>query len=162
MTATCHPIPQTVAQEMLQGVVQAICNRPGETAAQREARALDVVRSVLAFTPRDPVEIMLAGLAVGHYHLILDSLHDAFGAPADGAARRANSGIAGLDRVMTGLLKELRIAQTRPAEGTVEVPLQEAPAARLAAKRKAEVRPPPAPTAPRPGPAADWRDAAPE
>jgi len=163
MSATCHPIPPAVAQEMLQGVVEAICDRPEETAAQREARALDVVRSVLAFMPRDPVEIMLAGLAVGHYHLILGSLHEAFGAAADGTARRVNSGIAGLDRALTGLLKELRIAQTRPLEEATDLARQDAAAARPAATREAEARQP----APHPGPAADcqasdWRDAAPE
>ena len=120
MNSTCHPIHQTEAQEMLQSVVRAICDRPGENAEQREVRARDVERSVRAFAPRDPVEIMLAGMAVGHCHLILDSLHSALSAPAGGVAGRTNSGIAGLDRAMIGLLKELRIAQTRPLEGAAD------------------------------------------
>ena len=126
MTAICLPIPSTVAQEMVRGVIDAVCDRPGETAAQRDARARDVERSVLAFAPRDPVEFMLAGLAVAHYHLILDSMHDAFGEASRIAVGRTNSGVAGLDRAMTGLLRELRIAQKRPQEEAVaaEAPVE--------------------------------------
>jgi hypothetical protein len=111
---------------MVRGVVDAVCDRPGDTAAQRDARAREVERSVLAFAPRDPVEIMLSGLAVAHYHLILDSMHDAFGEQSKVEVGRTNSRIAGLDRAMTGFLRELRIARKRPLEEAVvaEVPVE--------------------------------------
>ncbi len=164
MTATCHPITQTAAREMLQGVVFAICDRPGETMAQREARAHEVVLSVMAFKPRDPVEIMLAGMAVAHYHLIMDSTHDAFGEPTDIPRGRGNAGVVGLDRALTGFLKEIRIAQTRPLEDAAEPPRRDAPVeadATQPPKRAAEVQPPSAaPTAQR-TPTPSWEDAAP-
>ncbi len=119
MTSTCHPISAADAHEMMRGVVHAVCDRPGEAVTRREARAHDVVRSVMAFEPRDAVEIMLAGLAVMHFHLLLASTHEAFGMLATGPSGRANSGIAALDRAMNGFIKELRIAQKRPVVDAV-------------------------------------------
>jgi len=153
MTATCYPTPKIVAQEMLQGVVHATCDRQGETPAQRDARSRSVVHSVLAFEPRDPVEVMLAGMVVTHFHLILDSAHDAYDAAPDNRKARINSGINGLGRQMGGFLKELQSAQLRPLAAAA-APSTDAPAEKPAPK------PPPAARKTQ-TPAADWRDAAP-
>jgi hypothetical protein len=119
MTAICCPAPQAVAQDMLHGIVHAICDRPWEVAARREALAREVVHSVMSFAPRDPVEIMFAGLTVAHYHLILDSTHDALRAQLPDQKMRTRSGVVALDRTMVGHMKEIRAAQTRPEEEAI-------------------------------------------
>jgi hypothetical protein len=100
---------------MLQRVIRTICDRPGDTQAEREARSLHVARSVLGFRPRDSMEFMLAGMVVIHAHLIEDSANDAFQGEAE--ARRTKSTVVALDRMMLGFLREFRIAQKRPLEG---------------------------------------------
>jgi hypothetical protein len=166
MTAICHPATTAVAQDMPAGVVLAICERPGDTPVQREALTHSVVHSVMAFEPRDPVEIMFAGMVVTHFHLILHCAHDAFHeAPRDGKGR-GKATIVALDRSMVGFAKELRAAQTRPMEEGHEAASRVAPAepvAKSASKSQAESRRPPA-SAPSPrqaAPVADWRSAAP-
>jgi hypothetical protein len=103
-----------VSQTMLQGIVETICDRPGDTAAQRDARSREVVGSVQGFAPRDPVELMLAGMIVMHAHLIHDSVRDMLRGQDDYVRVRAKSAIVALDRGMIGFLRQLRIAQKRP------------------------------------------------
>jgi hypothetical protein len=114
MIETCYPTPQAVAQDMLQGVVRAICDRPDQSAAQREALSRSVVHTVMAFLPRDPVEIMFAGLIVTHFHLVLHSAHDALRGHPDNERPRAKSDILAAGRAMLGYARELRLAQERP------------------------------------------------
>ncbi len=115
MTATATPsaTADAVAQSMLLDIVESVCDRPGETAERREARARDVTGSVLAFNPRDPVEIMLAGMVVTHIELIRASAREALLDQKDISRGRAKSSIVALARVVLGLLKELRLAQKR-------------------------------------------------
>jgi hypothetical protein len=163
MTQTCHPITQAVAQDMLRGLVEAICDRPAQTKAQRDSRSTEVVHSVLAFEPRDPVEMMLAGLVVTHFHLISHAAHEAFGEQPEDVRPRARSGIVALDRAMVGFVKELRTAKTRPMEGAEEVARSDAPAAQAARatpEREAEASPSAAVVTA--NTAVSWRDGAPE
>jgi hypothetical protein len=106
--------PTPVSPTILQGIVEAICDRPGESAEQRRARSCDVVRCVQSFAPRDPVELMFAGMAVLHAHLIEDSARDLFRERDERLKTRAKSSIAALDRGMLGFLRELRVASKRP------------------------------------------------
>ena len=110
MIATPQETGPGVSPTMLQGIVASICDRPGDTDAQREARSRDVVDAVQGFEPRDPVELMLAGMAVIHAHLIQDSVHDLVREQDDRLRARGKSTIVALDRAMVGFLKELRIA----------------------------------------------------
>jgi hypothetical protein len=105
-----------VSQTMLQGIVETICDRPGDTVAQRDARSREVVGSVQSFAPRDPVELMLAGMVVMHAHLIHDSVRDLLRGRDDQLNARTKSAIVALDRGMIGFLRQLRIAQKRPLE----------------------------------------------
>jgi hypothetical protein len=115
MTASCHPLPRNVVEEMLQLVGRAICDRPGETAAQREGRTNQMVHSTLGFAPRDGLEFMLAGLAIGHFNLILDSMRDVFrGQLVDQLKAKTKTTIVALDRAMLEMIKELRVESLRP------------------------------------------------
>ncbi len=128
---------------MIQGLVEAICDRPGQTAARREARATEVVHSTMAFQPRDAVEMMLAGMVVTHFHLVSHVAHDAFRTRPEDPKPRATSGIVALGRAMVGFAKELRAARTRPMEEAMEAAA--APEPSVAANEQAAT---PGPTAP--------------
>jgi hypothetical protein len=107
---TTHVLPRT----LLTGIVEAICDRSEDTPEQREERFRDVVAAVEAHAPRDAMEVMLAGLAVLHAHLIQDSARDLLREQDDRIRSRTKSAIAALDRGMLGFLRELRIARKRP------------------------------------------------
>jgi len=114
MTAYCHPMPHQIAEEMLQVVARAICDRPGESPAQRESRTHQMVHSVTGLTPRDGLEYMLSSLVVGHFNLILDSLHEVFAGQADAMKARTKSTIVAFDRAFIGMIRELRLERARP------------------------------------------------
>jgi hypothetical protein len=129
MTSFCQPMPQSVVQDMLQIVARAICDRPGDTAAQREGRTRQMVYSVLGFEPRDGLEYMLATTIVGHFHLILDSMRGVFEGQADSVKAKTKSGIVSLDRMMLGFIRELRLVRHRPLARWAEDAQREAEAA---------------------------------
>jgi hypothetical protein len=106
--------PPILPRTLIQGIVEAICDRPGDTPEQRDERSRDVVEAVQGFGPRDPVEAMLAGLAVLHAHLIQDSARDLLREQDNRVRSRTKSAIAALDRGMLGFLRELRVARKRP------------------------------------------------
>jgi hypothetical protein len=108
--------PRASPRSLLLGIVEAICDRPGVTPEQREETFRDVVEAVEAHAPRDPVEVMLAGMAVLHAHLILNSARDLLREQDDRLRSKTKSAIAALDRGMLGFLRELRIARKRPLE----------------------------------------------
>jgi hypothetical protein len=127
MTATCHPLPPFVAHEMLQTAARAMCDRPGENAAQRESRTNHMVQMALAMEPRDGLEHMLSILAVGHFNLILDSMRDVFQGQQDAMNARAKSIIVALDRSLLGFVRELRVSRKRPSAGPAVEGLVAAP-----------------------------------
>jgi hypothetical protein len=170
------PAPQQAqpfsSPTMLQGIVDTICDRRHDTAEQRDARSRDVVGSVLGFASRDSLELMLAGMAVIHAHLIEDAARDLFRERDERLKARAKSALTGLDRVMMSFLREFRIARKRqlpandaaapaaehapePAVEPVPEPTTAQSAARIIeeAKTRVEVtkpKPSPIPRAPRP------------
>ena len=160
MTAIPHLLPQSVAQYMMQGLVEALCGRPGETPARRDARAHAVAHEVMAFQPRDPVEIMLAGMVVTHAALILDTARDVMGEAAGTVRARTKALVVSLDRAMMGFLKELRLARARPVEEqavegqAVEAPVQTraAPPARTKSPVQASASTPASGRTPSPAP----------
>jgi hypothetical protein len=113
MIAAQQQTQQIVAQSMLRSIAETICDRPEDTEAQRDARSRDVIHTVLGFQPRDPVEIMLAGMVVTHVHLVQDSARDVLRGQEELLKARTKSTIVALDRGMIGCLKELRMARTR-------------------------------------------------
>jgi hypothetical protein len=114
MSSTCQPLPQSVAQEMLQVVARAICDRPGDNPAQRESRTRQMVYSTMGFQPRDGLEYMLSTMLVGHFNLILDSMHDVFLGQVDTMKARTKATIVALDRSILAFVRELRLAGMRP------------------------------------------------
>jgi hypothetical protein len=121
MTASCQPLPQSVAEEMLQVVARAFCDRPGESPAQRDSRTGQMVHSIMGMQPRDGLEYMLSTMLVGHYQLILHSMHEMFRGQTESVSARTKSTIVALDRAMLGILKELRVQRKRPLAGLAEI-----------------------------------------
>jgi len=138
MTAFCHPMPHQVAEEMLQVVTRAICDRPGESPAQRDSRTRQLVHSITGLTPRDGLEHMLSSLVVGHFNLILDSLHEVFAGQGDAMKARTKTTIVALDRAFVGLIKELRTERRRPLAKWTEAEVHTAEAAAPASTTAAE------------------------
>ena len=120
MTATCHPLPQSIAQEMLQVAARALCDRPGDNPAQRDGRTRQMVHSTLGFEPRDGLEYMLSTLVFGHFSLILDSMHEVFQGQLDTMKMRTKTTIVALDRSMLALVREWREARKRSPANSAE------------------------------------------
>jgi hypothetical protein len=125
MTATCQPLPRSVAEEMLQVVARAICDRPGDSPVQRESRTRQMVHTTLGSEPRDGLEYMLSTLVFAHFNLILDSMHDVFQGQLDLVKARTKTTIVALDRSMLALVRELREARKRPLEQAAEAVTRE-------------------------------------
>lgn len=114
MSVCCQPLPLPVVEEMFQVVARALCDRTGDSPAQRESRTRQMILSSLGFEPRDGVEYMLATLAFGHFQLLLDAMHDVLVGESGTAKARNRSSVVALNRAMLGLLRELREARSRP------------------------------------------------
>jgi hypothetical protein len=114
MNSTCQPLPQSVVEETLQIAARAICHRPGDTAQQRASRTRQMVYSILGFEPRDGLEYMMATMVVGHFHLILESMHSVFQGQMDSVKAKTKTGIVSLDRAMLAYVRELRLVRHRP------------------------------------------------
>ena len=122
MNASCQPMPQQLANEMLQIVARALCERPGDSIAQRDSRTLQMVLSVLGFVPRDGLEYMLSSMAVGHFHLILDSMRDVFHGQDDKLKAKTKTTIVALNRAMLETVREMRLEQKRLVDRSAEAP----------------------------------------
>jgi hypothetical protein len=128
MTATCHPLPPSIADEMRQVAARALCDRPGDNPAQRDSRTRQMVHSTLGFEPRDGLEYMLSTLVFAHFELILDSMRDVFQGQLDSMKLRTKAGIVALDRTMLAFVKEMRTERRRPlARETRETPATSVP-----------------------------------
>jgi hypothetical protein len=120
MSSPCQPLPQSLAEEMLQVVARAICDRPGDSSTQRDSRTRQMVHSVLGFEPRDGLEYMLSTIAFGHFQLILDSMRDVFHGQTDALKARTKTTIVALDRAMLEMVRELRFSGRRPTARSAE------------------------------------------
>ena len=116
-----NPFADTsVAQFMLHGLITSLGRGPDETQQQRALRALEITSSTLAFQPRDPVEMLLAGLVVMHARLIQDTARDLVIGQDRVLITRTKSTLAALDRAVLGFLRELRVAKKRKIDDWAE------------------------------------------
>ena len=138
MNATCHPLPLSVAKEMLQLVARSLCVIPGDNPAQRESRTRQMVYTTMGFEPRDGLEYMLSTLSIGHFYLILDSMRDALRGQMDEIKGRTKTTMVAMDRAMLGMLKEMRVQQQRPLAAGAQATQQEPIAAGTAMDWMAE------------------------
>ena len=160
MTAACHPFPADAAQGFLAFATRALCDHPGETRPDAEARTRQMVHTALGFEPRDGLEFMLSSLIYGQVVVLLDAMHDVFHAEPGPQKHRARTGVATLNRALLSTLREFRLQKTRPAAPNASAPQAEtatqtnpAPATPPTAtpppgpRPEAEAKPPPHPPA---------------
>jgi len=139
MTAHCQPLPGNLVDEMLQLVARAICDRPGENAAQRCSRTNQMVHSTMGFAPKDGLEVMLASVVIGHFNLILDSMRDVFQGQAEPVKAKTKTTIVALDRAMLEMIKGLREERRRPSAPSVDVAQHDAAVAAAPELNDAEI-----------------------
>ncbi len=152
MNASCQPLPRSVAEEMLQVVARALCDRAGDSPEQRTGRTRQMVLSTLGMAPRDGLEMMLATLVFGHFQVILDSMADVFRGQTDALKAKTRAAIVPLGRAMREMIRELREVQQRPTLLSPE-DVQSADAG-AAQPQQTEPQTPPAVEVPEPDPLA--------
>ena len=111
------PASPLVAKTMLQDIVRTLAVHPGDTPDQMAARAETVATTVLSLQPRDPMEMMFAGMAVTHLYLGQDAAGDAMRGKEGTLKARARTAVLGFDRMVLRAVKELRTAQKRDVAG---------------------------------------------
>lgn len=119
MTAFCQPLSVFVIEDLFRDVARSLCERPADTIAEKEMRIQRMVHTALGFQPRDGMEYMLTTMTMGHFDLIMDSMHDVFQGQIDTMKARTKSGIVALGRSLLGMARELRTYQARPLVETV-------------------------------------------
>jgi hypothetical protein len=130
----------TAHQALLEDIVGALCSRPGEGAARRSVRVKGVVGAVEALSTGDPVSTMIAGMAVTHFHLILDAARDVLGQQNGPMKARETAAIAALGRAMNTFLKSRR--PERPAAAPKPVAEPATPEAETPARKPDPVKGP--------------------
>ena len=118
MSATGFSFEQ-LATHLLQGFVEALPCQEGETEARAMTRTRTTIFSIMAFLPRDALEMMLSGQVVMHNALIQDSARDILRGQTEALKARTKSTAVALSRLMLAHLGALHRAQARPAEGAM-------------------------------------------
>ena len=122
MTTPCHPIPASLAQHYLAQTKAALCDRPGESAAENAERTKRMVHTAMGFEPRDGMEYMLATLVQAQYEVILKATKDALQGTEDAASPKAISALAAMNRVMLSTIRALKTARERPLAEDEDAP----------------------------------------
>ena len=106
---------------IIDGIANAVCERPGESLQQRATRIRAASETIRAFQPGDAIQAMLAGHCLMFHELIVDSvLHTLRGEP-DTARRATRSNIVAMDKAFGNNLTRLERAKTRDAEASPDV-----------------------------------------
>lgn len=117
-------------------VIDAIAARPGQSETERAAWVDSATRRIIAFEPRDGMEVMLACQAVMVQFLMLDAFRDAANAATPEQARRRRGQAAILGRAHSTILKEVRTHRASvariskgadPAAPAIHAPIAQSP-----------------------------------
>jgi hypothetical protein len=115
--------------EIVGGIAKAVSNRDGEPRPLHEARIRAATYMVMAFSPRDAIEAMIAGQCVMMHEMMVDSVHKTLRSEEEDRRRPTRAGIVAMDRAFGANLARLDRYQTRrpwtldtnPAEGIDEM-----------------------------------------
>lgn len=94
---------------MIRAAIDSLTSAPGFTKEQQKARSEAVVCGIMAFLPSDPVQTMLASLAVAQHFALLDTFRALNAGGPDERGLRASS--VAQTRVILSLVKELRLVR---------------------------------------------------
>ena len=98
----------------LEGVLQALCDRPGETGDQRRVRQKASMGLIMGLMPRDVLQMMLAGQAALMNTLIADAGSDVLRGMVDRLKLKAQANVTAMSRVMLAQLENLMRLQHLP------------------------------------------------
>ena len=108
-------------------IARALCQREGETPRQRYDRTQAAAHTVMAFTPRDAIEAMLAGHCVMFHEMIVDSVNTTMGGEETAKRRGTRSNIVAMDKAFGNNLERLERYQSRQAQGLADAKAVKAP-----------------------------------
>ena len=115
----------SLAASMFGGVMNALGDRAGLSPAQKQARETATVAMIMAFLPRDGLEMMFASQAVMFHELAADAAHDVLSGLEPALKLKAQSNTIAMGRLVHENLDRLLKLRARPAEGQIEAPVQE-------------------------------------
>jgi hypothetical protein len=107
---------------VITSMVKALCERPGDSREQQFIQAQATSRMVLAFTPRDTVEAMLAGHCVMLHEMMVESIGETLRAEPGPTRRSTRSAVLSMDRAFGKNLANLLRYQKRESQGTRDAP----------------------------------------
>jgi hypothetical protein len=115
--------------EIVGGIAKAVSDRDGQPRQQHENRIRAASYMVMAFSPRDAIEAMIAGQCVMMHEMMVDSVHKTLRSEEENFRRPTRAGIVAMDRAFGANLARLDRYQTRraqtpdtnPAEGLDEM-----------------------------------------
>jgi hypothetical protein len=125
-TLSCVPVPNIVAEEMLQNISRALCFPAEATPEQNQSLTRQLVYTTLSFEPRDGLEIQLSTMVYGHCGMIFDSMKDVYSGLTPMEKLRIKRNIVDMDQKLLALLREYRAERERPLAKAHEIPAPEA------------------------------------
>jgi hypothetical protein len=122
MPATASFTFENLATEILRGIIETVAERHGDTEAQRFSRHQTTVFSVMAFLPRDALEMMLAGQCVLFDHLLADGARDLLRGQEELIKLRVRPQLTAIGNMFLKHLAQLIRLQARPADRIAQLP----------------------------------------
>ena len=116
---------QDAVDEICNGVIEAVAERPGEPEAVRLIRRQTVGHTVRSFQPRDPLEAMLAGHCVIFDQLVRDTMRDSIRGQTAATAFRTRNQIHGSGRMFLAHLKAFVAVHPHEAEQLAYQPTEQ-------------------------------------
>lgn len=129
---------EQVADAIIRDVVNTVADLPGLSPEQHGARSQATFRAVMAFQPRDAVEVMLAGQCVIYDHLLHDDVRDARRGGAEDRKLHGLQGTLAIGRVFLATFHTLQRRQKRREDAAATSPGMSRTEARAAASRPAQ------------------------
>jgi hypothetical protein len=108
----------------LDGIVRAVSGRGNQTEGLAKADA--AMNLILAFQPRDVIEMTLAGQTVLFNELLADGAHDALRGTVDGAKQRSHAILVSMGRLVQGHLDRLERRGNQPYRTAAAAPREAA------------------------------------
>jgi hypothetical protein len=104
---------QAAIGEICEGIIEAVAERPGDTAARRLLRHQTAAYSLMSFMPRDPLETMLVGHCVIFDALLRDGVKDTLRGQPEDIKLRARPGLHATGKMFLAHLKKFEQMRTR-------------------------------------------------
>src|SRR3954447_9783972 len=95
-------------------IAKALSERNGESRDQQIGRLQAATYAIMAFSPNDPIQLILAGHCVMFHALIVDSVRATLSGQPEATRRATRSGIVAMNRAFANNLARLERRQAAP------------------------------------------------